>query len=317
MSIFKQNRWMLPLLGVILVCFSAIILLLPELGLSGERDKLYVGRLQSPLLLSAPRAGDTKVNVSERTKPAAEPALKARAAIVRQSHPELSTVSQTLATAWKPVPASGWMSVKQWVLKDSSTPVSVIAKNKASAAAPIRHPQNAREARRKVAAGTARGQSKDKKTAVTQKHPPAILYFSRNKLLSREERDQTTRSYAVSEEEVLLLQKIVMAEAEGEPYKGKVAVANVVLNRLRSAQFPNTIKAVIYQKHQFSPVANGRLKRVKPNQDSIRAVSAALSGVKEVTDDTYYFLSLKLAQDLTVHHSQTFSEKIGNHSFYR
>ncbi|WP_025688166.1 cell wall hydrolase [Paenibacillus zanthoxyli] len=315
MSIFKQNRWMLPLFGVILVCFSAIILLLPELGLSEERDKVYVGRLQSPLLSSAPGTGHTVVNAGDRTKPVAEPAITAGAAIVRQSHPELSAVPQGLVPAWKPVPASEWLNTKPLVLKGNSASASVTAKNKASAAVPIRQPQK-RETRLKVA-GTAAGQSKDKKTALTKQHPPAILYFSRTKLLSREERDQSTRSYAVSEEEVLLLQKIVMAEAEGEPYKGKVAVANVVLNRLRSAHFPNTIKAVIYQKHQFSPVANGRLKRVKPNQDSIRAVNAALSGVKEVTDDTYYFLSLKLAQDLTVHHSQTFSEKIGNHSFYR
>lgn len=74
---------------------------------------------------------------------------------------------------------------------------------------------------------------------------------------------------------------------------------------------------MIYQRFQFSPVANGRLNRVKPNRESVRAVAAALTGVKAVTDDTYYFLSLTLAQDLTVHHSRTFSRKIGNHSFYR
>ncbi|MBY9081280.1 cell wall hydrolase [Paenibacillus sp. HN-1] len=155
------------------------------------------------------------------------------------------------------------------------------------------------------------------KKAVLPKSPPIILYFSRTKLLNRDERSQATRSYTVSKEEVLLLQKIVMAEAEGEPYEGKVAVANVVLNRLRSANFPKSIRDVVYQKHQFSPVANGRLKRVRPNADTVKAVSAALSGTKAVSDDTYYFLSLKLAQDLTVHHSQTFTKKIGNHSFYR
>ena len=79
----------------------------------------------------------------------------------------------------------------------------------------------------------------------------------------------------LSDKELHLLQKIVMAEAEGEPYEGKVAVANVVLNRLRSANFPDTIYKVIYQKSQFSPVANGRMKRVVPNEDSIKAVNAA------------------------------------------
>ncbi len=108
-----------------------------------------------------------------------------------------------------------------------------------------------------------------------------------------------------------------MAEAEGEPYEGKVAVANVVLNRLRSANFPDTITDVIYQKHQFSPVANGRLKRVTANEETIKSVNAALHGQKEVPDDTYYFLSLKLAQDLTVHRSKSLVKKIGNHSFYK
>ena len=156
-----------------------------------------------------------------------------------------------------------------------------------------------------------------KTVSASQKNPLTTLYFSRTELLSQEQQSKATRRYAVSEEELLLLQKIVMAEAEGEPYQGKVAVANVVLNRLRSANFPDTIYKVIYQKHQFSPVANGRLKRVNPNDDSIKAVNAALSGVKEVPDNTYYFLSLKLAQDLTVHHSQEYVKTIGNHTFYK
>lgn len=147
--------------------------------------------------------------------------------------------------------------------------------------------------------------------------PPTTLFFTRTKTLTQDQKDQATWTYELSAEELLLLQKIVMAEAEGEPYEGKVAVANVVLNRLRSANFPDTITEVIYQKHQFSPVANGRLKRVNPNEETIKSVNAALHGHKAVQDDTYFFLSLKLAQDLTVHHSRTFVKKIGNHSFYK
>ncbi|KKO51196.1 hypothetical protein XI25_28675 [Paenibacillus sp. DMB20] len=147
--------------------------------------------------------------------------------------------------------------------------------------------------------------------------PPTTLFFTRTKLLTQDQKAQATWEYALSAEELLLLQKIVMAEAEGEPYEGKVAVANVVLNRLRSANFPDTIKDVIYQKHQFSPVANGRIRRVQPSKETIRAVNAALHGHKAVKDDTYFFLSLTLAQDLTVHHSRTFAKKIGNHSFYK
>ncbi|MGM1048630.1 MAG: cell wall hydrolase [Bacillota bacterium] len=155
------------------------------------------------------------------------------------------------------------------------------------------------------------------KSQAKSQQPPKTLFFTRTKTLTQDEKEKATWKYALSAEELLLLQKIVMAEAEGEPYEGKVAVANVVLNRLRSANFPDTIKKVIYQKYQFSPVGNGRINRVDPSKETIKAVTAALHGHKAVSDDTYFFLSLKLAQDLTVHHSRTFAKKIGNHSFYK
>ncbi|WP_234404883.1 cell wall hydrolase [Paenibacillus bouchesdurhonensis] len=152
---------------------------------------------------------------------------------------------------------------------------------------------------------------------VDMSHPPNQIYFTRTELLSQADKDQATWNYVLKDEELHLLHKIVMAEAEGEPYEGKVAVANVVLNRLRSANYPDTIKEVIYQKSQFSPVQNGRMDRVTPNEDSIRAVTEALHGRKEVSDDTYYFLSLSLATDLTVARTKSKSKEIGNHTFYK
>ncbi|MCM3786692.1 cell wall hydrolase [Neobacillus mesonae] len=147
--------------------------------------------------------------------------------------------------------------------------------------------------------------------------PPQTLFFTRTELLTQDEKGKATWDYTVTDKELLMLQKIVMAEAEGEPYKGKVAVANVVLNRLRSANYPDTIEDVIYQKYQFSPVANGRMDRVTPNEDVIHAVNEALNGRKEVPDETLYFLSITLADDLTVHHSQVKVKTIGHHTFYK
>lgn len=147
--------------------------------------------------------------------------------------------------------------------------------------------------------------------------PPDKLFFTRTELLSPAEQEDAQWSYALVDEELLLLQKIVMAEAEGEPYEGKIAVTNVILNRLRSANFPDTIKEVIYQKSQFSPVHNGRLKRVTADEETIAAVNEALNGRKEVTDDTYYFLSLKLASDLTIAKTKDEAKAIGNHTFYK
>lgn len=148
-------------------------------------------------------------------------------------------------------------------------------------------------------------------------NPPETIFFTRTELLTQADKDKSTWDYPVTDKELLMLQKIVMAEAEGEPYEGKVAVANVVLNRLRSANYPDTIKDVIYQKYQFSPVANGRMDRVTPNEDAIQAVNEAMHGRKEVPDDTLYFLSITLADDLTVHHSQEKVKTIGHHTFYK
>lgn len=75
-----------------------------------------------------------------------------------------------------------------------------------------------------------------------------------------------------SEKEVCLLMKIAMAEAEDEDTEGKALVMRVVLNRVRSRKFPDSIGEVVYQDAQFSPVANGRFDRVEPDRDCRRAL---------------------------------------------
>ncbi|MDE7431147.1 MAG: cell wall hydrolase [Lachnospiraceae bacterium] len=94
-----------------------------------------------------------------------------------------------------------------------------------------------------------------------------------------------TSAYNVSEEDVYLLSCLVHAEAGWEPYEGKLAVANVVLNRLNSGKYGNSISAVIYAKGQFSVAASGRLATVMaqgPNSESIKAAKEALAGVNNV-----------------------------------
>ena len=85
-----------------------------------------------------------------------------------------------------------------------------------------------------------------------------------------------------------LLARLVYAEARGESYKGKVAVAAVVLNRVRSAAFPNTISGVIFQSGAFDCVADGQLW-LTPDQDSIRAASDALAGWDPTSGCVYYY----------------------------
>lgn len=84
----------------------------------------------------------------------------------------------------------------------------------------------------------------------------------------------------VTVEDRELLAKLVHAEAKGEPYAGKVAVATVVLNRMDSTEFPNSIKEVIYQvangHYAFSPVQNGEINQA-PSQEARDAVQEALA----------------------------------------
>lgn len=300
MLIFKQSRYIALLVGVILVSFSAISLMNPEGSAATGENVIEMGKLNSASHQSVEQLIPQAASVLHRTS---------HSAAIHT--PMLYTTAAKPVHTWTRIVSAGWLSPEKLQRKDAPKPASILTKPKVTV---VKASPPVAQALKIAATGT---KSVNVNKAVTQQHPPATLFFSRTKLLPKEQQAEATWSYAVSGEDLHLLQKIVMAEAEGEPYKGKVAVANVVLNRLRSANYPDTIREVIYQKRQFSPVGNGRLKRVKPNADSIKAVNAALMGVKEVTDDTYFFLSLTLAQDLTVHHSQTLAKTIGNHTFYK
>jgi len=112
--------------------------------------------------------------------------------------------------------------------------------------------------------------------------------------------------------DVMLLARLVHSEARGESYKGKVAVAAVVLNRVKSSKFPNTIAAVIYQKGAFSVVANGKIN-LTPNAEAIRAAKEAMNGW-DPTGGCLYFFNKKLTNDAFLK-TRTVRTVIGNHSF--
>ena len=71
----------------------------------------------------------------------------------------------------------------------------------------------------------------------------------------------------LSEEEIDLISRVVMAEAEDDPYEGKIYVVDTILNRVDSRKFPNNVFDVIYQKHQFTSMWNGRYDRCQSNKD--------------------------------------------------
>lgn len=100
--------------------------------------------------------------------------------------------------------------------------------------------------------------------------------------------NQSTTASAATESESYLLARLVHGEARGEPYTGKVAVAAVVLNRVRSASFPNTISGVIFQTGAFDCVYDGQLW-LTPDSESIRAANDALAGWDPTGGCLYYY----------------------------
>ncbi|WP_028394031.1 cell wall hydrolase [Bacillus cihuensis] len=128
---------------------------------------------------------------------------------------------------------------------------------------------------------------------------------------------QPDQSSAISVEDKDLLSRLVEAEAKGELYQGKVAVATVVLNRLASPKFPNSIHDVIYQplpngKYEFSPVGNGAINH-PASEESKRAVNEALSNPNHV-NDALFFYNPKIADNHWVG-TQQVTAVIGNHVF--
>ena len=83
--------------------------------------------------------------------------------------------------------------------------------------------------------------------------------------------------YNITDEELDLLYRLVEAESGTEPYNGRVAVAQVVLNRVNDKRFPDTITGVIYQPYQFQVVRKGRLN-ITPKESTKKAVQDALTG---------------------------------------
>ncbi|MFC4809331.1 cell wall hydrolase [Paenibacillus sp. GCM10023250] len=94
---------------------------------------------------------------------------------------------------------------------------------------------------------------------------------------------------AYTEEDYRLLAKITMVEAGYEPFEGQLALANVILNRVKDPRFPNTIRDVIYSGRQFPPAHNGLLDKSKPSASVLRAAKDALNGRNNIKNAVYFF----------------------------
>lgn len=113
-----------------------------------------------------------------------------------------------------------------------------------------------------------------------------------------------------AEDDLYLLANLIYCEAGGEPYQGQVAVGAVVINRVRSEKFPDTVTGVIYQKRQFSPAGSGRLALAlaqnKATQSCYKAAQEAMAGVTNVGDCLFFRTPIEGLTGIS----------IGGHIFY-
>ena len=118
-------------------------------------------------------------------------------------------------------------------------------------------------------------------------------------------------------DEVLWLARIIQAEAGGEPFLGKIAVGNVVLNRVRSPLYPNTIWGVIFdRKHgtQFSPVSYGTIYNT-PSASSTIAAKICLEGYS-ISNEALFFMNPRISTSSWISDNRPYLFTIGKHDFY-
>lgn len=118
-------------------------------------------------------------------------------------------------------------------------------------------------------------------------------------------------------DDVYWLSRIISAESRGEPLLGQVTVGNVVLNRMRHKDYPNTIYGVIFDKKygvQFSPVADGSIYSA-PSYNSVLAAKVCLEGVS-VSDKILFFMEPNKSTSTWIYKNRPYAFSVGNHYFF-
>jgi len=145
---------------------------------------------------------------------------------------------------------------------------------------------------------------------VTRQEAITMLYRKYTKL-------QNAPPLPFTAEELDILYRIVWAEARGEDEKGQILVVNVIMNRVNSSQFPNTIRDVIFESNQFSPVTDGSFESATPTQFIKDAVHKALLGT-DYSNGALFFASLAVANNPNSWHERSLTRLFthGGHAFY-
>lgn len=127
-----------------------------------------------------------------------------------------------------------------------------------------------------------------------------------------------TSAAGYTEEDLYWLSRVISAESRGESLEGQIAVGNVVMNRVVSDEFPNTIKEVVFDRKdgvQFEPVSNGTIYN-QPTAQSVAAARAVLSGTASVVGNCLYFYAPALSLGTWINANRTYYKTIGCHRFY-
>ena len=120
-----------------------------------------------------------------------------------------------------------------------------------------------------------------------------------------------------ADDSLFWLSRIISAESSGEPLAGRIAVGNVVLNRVKSKDYPDTVREVVFDRKggvQFTPVANGTINK-SPTKGAVLAAKLAVRGENHA-GNSLFFMNPRISTSSWISKNRTFFKSINNHDFY-
>lgn len=162
-----------------------------------------------------------------------------------------------------------------------------------------------KEAERKKAEAEAAARKKAKEQAL-KVH--SIVHYANGKTIT------------ITNEDYECLKKIVQAEAGGEDFLGKQLVVCVILNRVASGEFPDSVKKVVFQQGQFSPIRNGSYSKAKASKETIQAIDEVLKNGSDLSMGALYFFARRYTTASKANWFDTALTKVmkhGVHEFYK
>lgn len=176
-----------------------------------------------------------------------------------------------------------------------------------------------------VLEGGSRGQDENPEASdeITKEASDGITKEASDEI-TEEAADETAKEapdtrVTLSDRDYKVLLKIVQAEAGNCDKKGRILVANVILNRVESSRFPDTVTGVVYERNQFSPVKDGSLDRCRVSKETVEAVKCALSG-EDYSAGALYFMNRSTSSGKNVRWFDNHLDylfKHGSHEFFK